>query len=179
MGLAVGDRLGRLEIVGFLGAGGWGRCSVHATSSSSGRSRSRFFRPRSPGRSRSAPAVRAGSAGRRQPEASEHPGGPRCRRPPVGTLIVTELLDGETLRERINGRPLPPRKALDFAVQIARGLAAGHERGIVHRDIKPDNLFVTTDGRIKILDFGLAKLIGADWLAMPRPSPWTANSARQ
>ena len=76
--------------------------------------------------------------------------------------IVTELLDGETLRERMDGRPLPVRKALDYAIQIASGLAAGHERGIVHRDIKPDNLFVTTDGRIKILDYGLAKLIGSD-----------------
>src|SRR5690349_11078376 len=62
-------------------------------------------------------------------------------------VIVTELLEGETLRQRMNGRPVPPPKAIDYAIQIARGLAAGHDRGIVHRDIKPDNLFVTNDGR--------------------------------
>ncbi|MFZ3215532.1 MAG: protein kinase [Candidatus Acidiferrales bacterium] len=76
-------------------------------------------------------------------------------------FIVSELLEGSTLRERLAGGALPQRKALDYAVQIARGLAAAHERGIVHRDLKPDNIFITNDGRAKILDFGLAKLTEA------------------
>jgi serine/threonine protein kinase/tetratricopeptide (TPR) repeat protein len=72
--------------------------------------------------------------------------------------LVSELLEGETLREQIKRGRLSVHKAIDYAVQIARGLAAAHEKGIVHRDLKPENLFVTKDGRVKILDFGLAKL---------------------
>ena len=71
--------------------------------------------------------------------------------------LVSELLDGATLRQRLNEDSVPLRKALDYAVQTAKGLAAAHDKGIMHRDLKPENLFVTTDGRIKILDFGLAK----------------------
>jgi Tol biopolymer transport system component len=74
-------------------------------------------------------------------------------------FLVSELLEGTTLREHLSGPPLPVRKAIDYALQIAAGLAAAHERGIVHRDLKPENLFVTRDGRVKILDFGLAKLV--------------------
>src|SRR5271154_6482056 len=72
--------------------------------------------------------------------------------------IVSELLEGQTLRERIGSGPLSSRKASDYALQVARGLAAAHEKGIVHRDLKPENLFLTNDDRVKILDFGLAKL---------------------
>jgi Tol biopolymer transport system component len=72
--------------------------------------------------------------------------------------IVSELLEGETLRERMNDSPVAARRSLDYAVQIANGLAAAHDKGIVHRDLKPENIFVCKDGRVKILDFGLAKL---------------------
>jgi Tol biopolymer transport system component len=76
--------------------------------------------------------------------------------------VVSELLEGETLRKRIIGTPLGQRRAVDYALQIANGLAAAHEKGIIHRDLKPDNIFITNDGRVKILDFGLAKLTQLD-----------------
>src|ERR1700752_1996370 len=73
-----------------------------------------------------------------------------------GPYVVSELLEGETLRERLSGPLIPPRKVIDYATQIARGLAAAHARNIVHRDLKPENIFIAGDGQIKILDFGLA-----------------------
>lgn len=75
-----------------------------------------------------------------------------------GLYVVTELLEGETLRHRLAGGALATRKATEYASQIAFGLAAAHEKGIIHRDLKPDNIFITRDGRVKIFDFGLAKL---------------------
>jgi serine/threonine-protein kinase len=76
--------------------------------------------------------------------------------------VVSELLEGETLRQRLAGAALPARKAMEYASQIAEGLAAAQEKGIVHRDLKPENLFVMADGRVKILDFGLAKVTRPD-----------------
>ena len=77
-----------------------------------------------------------------------------------GTVYaVTELLDGETLRGRLDAGTIPQRQALDYALQIVKGLSAAHEKGIVHRDLKPDNVFVSKDGHVKILDFGLAKKV--------------------
>ena len=75
--------------------------------------------------------------------------------------VVSELLEGQTLHERSELEGVSVRKALDYAVQILRGLAAAHEKGIVHRDLKPENIFITKDGHVKILDFGLAKLVTA------------------
>src|SRR5207342_2860950 len=72
---------------------------------------------------------------------------------------VMELLEGETLRAKLDAGPIAQKQAVDYALQIAKGLSAAHERGIVHRDLKPENLFVSRDGHLKILDFGLAKKV--------------------
>ena len=77
------------------------------------------------------------------------------------TYTVMELLEGSTLRQRLDAAAIPTRRAIDFAIQIVRALAAAHEKGVVHRDLKPENIFVTADGHVKILDFGLARLIPA------------------
>src|SRR5262249_47330209 len=74
------------------------------------------------------------------------------------TFLVTELLAGQTLRERLNSSRLGWRKAVEYGAAIAEGLAAAHDRGIIHRDLKPENIFITTDDRTKILDFGVAQI---------------------
>jgi Tol biopolymer transport system component len=93
-------------------------------------------------------------------------------------FIVSELLEGQTLRERLVAGAIPMRKAVGYGVAIARGLAAAHGKGIVHRDLKPENLFITTDERVKVLDFGLAKLIedgaGSDAGSVLPTEPQTA-----
>ena len=91
--------------------------------------------------------------------------------------IISELLEGETLRERLAAGPLLPRKAVEYGIQVLRGLAAAHDKGIVHRDLKPENLFLTSDGLVKILDFGIAKQgqqgQGRDGADQPRTTPGT------
>jgi eukaryotic-like serine/threonine-protein kinase len=81
--------------------------------------------------------------------------------------FVTELLQGETLRERLAKGPIPLAKTLEWATQMAQGLAAAHSAGIVHRDLKPENAFITRDGQVKLLDFGIAKLVEAAQGAIP------------
>jgi serine/threonine protein kinase len=84
--------------------------------------------------------------------------------------VVSELLEGQTLRQVLRGGTLTTRKAVDYGAQIATGLGAAHEKGIIHRDIKPENIFVTTDGRVKILDFGLAKVTDVEPSDGTRPT---------
>ena len=158
MPLAPGSRLGPYEILTLLGAGGMGE----------------VYRARDPRLDRVVaikvlPAAVSTDPDRLKRFEQEARAASALNHPNIlaifdfGThgsepYVVSELLDGETLRDRLAGGPLPARKATDYATQIAEGLAAAQERGIVHRDLKPENLFVTVDGRIKILDFGLAKL---------------------
>jgi Tol biopolymer transport system component len=158
MSLSVGTRFGPYEIVAPLGAGGMGEV-YRAHDSRLGREVALKVLP--PGFSADQERLRRFEQEARAAGALNHPNilgvydiGSHDGAP----YVVSELLDGETLRARIGDSPLPQRKAVDYAAQIAKGLAAAHERGIVHRDLKPDNLFVTRDGRVKILDFGLAKM---------------------
>jgi len=174
MPLTAGTKLGLYEILAPIGAGGMGEVyrardpklkrdvaiKVLPTTYASDQERLRRFEQE---------AQAAGALNHPNItavyELGSHDGSP---------YIVTELLEGETLRGRLAGGALPVRKATDYAIQTAKGLAAAHEKGIVHRDLKPENLFVTNDGRLKILDFGLAKLTQADGAAGPQTNLPTA-----
>jgi WD40 repeat protein len=91
--------------------------------------------------------------------------------------VVTELLEGENLRELVSRRTPTVRQILGYALQAARGLEAAHAKDIVHRDLKPENLFLTTDGRVKVLDFGLAKLVRREQMATDAPTPSRSTAA--
>ncbi|HYN07038.1 MAG TPA: protein kinase [Vicinamibacterales bacterium] len=157
MGLTTGTRLGPYEIVSPIGAGGMGEVYrahdtrlnrdvaikvLPASFANDAERRARFEREAQAVASLSHPNVLAIH------DTGVHDG---------QMFVVTELLEGETLAERLKTGALPLRKALDTAVQIARGLAAAHDKHVVHRDLKPENLFLLRDGRVKILDFGLAR----------------------
>jgi Tol biopolymer transport system component len=164
MTLAAGTKLGPYEVAAPLGSGGMGEV-YRARDTRLGRDVAVKVLPAS--LSTDAERLRRFEQEARATGALNHPNIIAIY--DVGThdgspYVVTELLEGETLRVRMGGAALPTRKAVDYAGQVASGLAAAHERGIVHRDLKPENLFVTRDGRVKILDFGLAKLIGIEAL---------------
>jgi serine/threonine protein kinase len=162
MSLAEGAKLGRYEIRSQVGAGGMGEVyfardleigrdvavKVLPSTFSSDQDRLKRFQQE---------ASAAGALNHPNIlsiyDVGKHDGSP---------YVVSELLEGETLRKRISGTAFAQRRAIDYALQIANGLAAAHEKGIIHRDLKPDNIFITNDGRVKILDFGLAKLTQPD-----------------
>src|SRR5271157_75701 len=161
MPLAAGTRLDSFEIVAPLGAGGMGEV-YRAHDATLKRDVAIKVLPeywsRDPDRLRRFEQEARATAALNHPNivsifhVGEYNGSP---------YIVTELLQGETLRDRLRRGPMRLRETCDFAVDMARGLAAAHDAGVVHRDLKPENLFLTKDGRLKILDFGLAKLTQA------------------
>ncbi len=158
MALARGSKLGPYEIVAPLGAGGMGEV-YRANDPRLGREVAVKVLPQAvasdPGR------LRRFEQEARSASALNHPNILvvfDVGRQDGTSYLVTELLRGESLRERLAAGALPRRRALEIAAEIARGLAAAHEQGIVHRDLKPENVFLTKDGGVKILDFGLAKL---------------------
>lgn len=158
MPITSGTKLGLLEILSPLGAGGMGEV-YRARDFQLAREVAIKVLPAS--FSRDSDRLRRFEREARAAAALNHPNILAVYQ--MGTYegapyLVSELLDGGTLREQLMHGPLPLRKAVDYGIQTGRGLAAAHEKGIVHRDLKPENLFVTKDGRIKILDFGLAKL---------------------
>lgn len=157
MSLSFGTRLGPYEVLALLGAGGMGEV-YRARDSQLGRDvaiKVLANLASDPERLRRFEQEARAAAALNHPnilavyQLGVHQGAP---------YLVSELLEGETLREQIKRGRIPVRKAIDYGVQIARGLDAAHQKGIVHRDLKPENLFITRDERVKILDFGLAKL---------------------
>ncbi|HET7294637.1 MAG TPA: protein kinase [Vicinamibacteria bacterium] len=157
MSLAAGGRLGAYQLVAPLGKGGMGEV-WRARDTRLERDVAVKVLPR--GVARDAEALARFEREAKAVAALSHPNILAIH--DVGThdetaYAVMELLEGEDLRERLGSGAVPPARTLEYAVQIAQGLAAAHERGIVHRDLKPENVFLTKDGQVKILDFGLAR----------------------
>jgi Tol biopolymer transport system component len=159
MALTSGTKLGPYEIVSLAGAGGMGEV-YRARDARLGRDVAIKVLPEA--LAHDADRLRRFEQEARTIAALNHPNilgihdiGAHDGAP----FLVSEFLEGQTLREKLASGPLPVRRAIDYALGIARGLAAAHDKGIVHRDLKPENVFVTRDGQIKVLDFGLAKLV--------------------
>ena len=158
MALQPDTQLGAYKILGPLGAGGMGEV-YRATDTRLNRDVAIKILPAD--FARDADRLRRFEQEARATSALNHPNILTVY--DIGThedspYIVAELLEGEEFRAQLNDGALAPRKAIDYAQQIAAGLAAAHGKGVTHRDLKPENLFITIDGRVKILDFGLAKL---------------------
>jgi eukaryotic-like serine/threonine-protein kinase len=175
MPIPSGTKLGPYEIVAPVGAGGMGEV-YRARDQRLGRDVAIKVLPAA--LSRDAERMRRFEQEARAAAALNHPNILAVF--DIGThddspYLVTELLEGETLRERMQARALSARKAVDYAQQIARGLVAAHEKGILHRDLKPENIFVTSSGQVKILDFGLAKLIIPEGAGSASDSPTLAT----
>jgi tRNA A-37 threonylcarbamoyl transferase component Bud32 len=158
MPLASGTRLGPYEIQSPLGAGGMGEV-YRAKDTRLGRDVAIKVLPEK--LARDAERLQRFETEARAIAALNHPNILSIH--DIGTYegapyLVSECLEGQTLRAELSGAALPVRRVVDYGTQIAQGLAAAHDKGIVHRDLKPENVFVTHDGRVKILDFGLAKL---------------------
>src|ERR1700693_1023629 len=152
MALTSGTKLGPYEIQSPLGAGGMGEV-YRARDPRLGRDVAIKVLPS--GCSSDAERLRRFEQEARAAAALNHPNilaGFDIGSQDGSPYIVSELLEGDTLRSRLRNGPLPLRKAIEYALQIVRGLAAGHDHGIFHRDLKPENIFVTRDGHIKILD---------------------------
>ena len=160
--LAAGQRLGPYEILDALGAGGMGEV-YRARDSRLGRDVALKVLPAD--RARDPDRLRRFETEARAVAALTHPHILAVH--DMGTedglaFVVFELLEGRTLRRVLEAGPIAPRRVAEYAVQVCRGLAAAHDKGIVHRDLKPENLLLTRDGQVKILDFGLAKLVHGD-----------------
>jgi eukaryotic-like serine/threonine-protein kinase len=169
--LSIGTRLGPYEIIALLGAGGMGEV-YGARDPRLGRDVAIKVLPTAV--SADAAHLRRFDQEARAAASLNHPNILAVY--DIGThdgspYIVSELLDGETLRAALHVSPLPWARAAEIALQLLAGLDAAHIRGIVHRDLKPDNVFVTRAGVVKILDFGLAR----PWLRAPR-MPWNSTS---
>src|SRR4030095_959307 len=173
-----GTRLGPYEVLSPLGAGGMGEV-YRARDTRLGRDIALKILPAD--RSHDPGRLRRFEQEARAVAALDHPHILALH--DLGTedgvsYVVLELVEGQTLRQKLEQGPLPLRKSVEWGVSIARGRAAAHARGIVHRDLKPENLCLTADGRIKILDFGLAKLAGrADAPADEEAETRTATDA--
>jgi serine/threonine protein kinase len=177
MALSAGSRLGRYEILSPLGAGGMGEV-YRARDTQLGRDIAIKVLPAH--RAQDPDALARLEREAQAVATLSHPNILAIH--DLGTdqgvfFVVTELLEGETLRNRLSSSPLPWRKAVEIGAAIADGLAGAHLKGIIHRDLKPDNIFVTRDGRLKILDFGLARLAPAisqqDLTSAPTTPPQT------